>query len=242
MVNEILTLFHDLLSAEGDLQAWFDQILGAWPNSGMTDEAFRLVPATENETPQVSAQFTYFSLQLEFEFVVEQTEVQESDPITLDLDGDGVELTPYHEGAYFDIEGRGVPVHTAFVTGGDAFLAIDRNGNDTIDSGAELFGDQNGAVNGFEELRTLDSNRDGRIDAQDEAYTSLLLFKDNGNGVTEEGELVSLAQAGIREISLAYEQVDLEASGGNRIAQIAYYRNSDGSEGVAADSVLRFLA
>lgn len=64
--------------------------------------------------------------------------VQQSDPITLDLNGNGVELTNYTNGANFDITGSGTKVNTAFVTGGDAFLAINGNGNGHIDSGKEL--------------------------------------------------------------------------------------------------------
>ena len=60
------------------------------------------------------------------------------------------------------------------MTGGDAFLAIDRNGNGSIDDGTELFGDQNGAAHGFAELAKFDSNHDGVINAQDDDFDKLL--------------------------------------------------------------------
>jgi hypothetical protein len=186
------------------------------------------------------------SMQLEFKFSfsaemsVQQGVVQESDPIILDLDNDGFEMTSYRDGARFDILGSGQTVNTAFVTGGDAFLALDRNGNGSIDSGAELFGDQRGAANGYEELRKLDSNGDNRIDRNDAAFESLRLFRDNGNGITEAGELISLAEAGIAEISLQYSNVNERTSGGNRLAQIASFRRTDGTLGRAADAILNY--
>ena len=71
-------------------------------------------------------------------------------------------------------------------------------------------------------------------------FDKLLLFKDNGNGKTERGELVSLAEAGITELSLSYRNVNLQTSGGNRIGQIATYRRADGSTGTTADTILNF--
>lgn len=44
---------------------------------------------------------------------------------------------------------------------GDAFLAVDKNNNGTIDDVTELFG--NSSETGFEELAEYDSNEDGVI-------------------------------------------------------------------------------
>lgn len=186
-------------------------------------------------------------LQLEFEFAYEESaamteQVQSADPLTLDLDGNGLSFTHYTQGASFDITGAGKAVSTSFVTGGDAFLALDRNGNGTIDDGRELFGDQRGAANGFEELARLDSNGDGTISGQDPSFGQLRLFRDNGNGRTERGELMSLMQAGISEINLRYANVSANASGGNKLAQVGQFRRSDGSTGQVADALLNYRA
>lgn len=185
-----------------------------------------------------------FQLEFSFSFSAEAVgvEVQQADPIVLDLNGNGFDLTSHRDGARFDILGNGRMQTTAFVTGGDAFLAIDRNGNGVIDSGKELFGDQNGAANGFEELHKLDSNGDGVIDKRDRDFDKLLLWRDNGNGITEPGELISLRDAGIAAIDLNYTNTNLAAAGGNRIAQIASFLRADGTRGLAGDVLLNYTA
>ncbi|HPA44822.1 MAG TPA: hypothetical protein PLZ55_01070 [bacterium] len=166
-----------------------------------------------------------------------------SDPVVLDLDGDGIELTSAGNGVEFDITGDGTTETTAFATGDDAFLALDRNGNGQIDNGRELFGDQNGAQNGLEELARYDTNGDNRIDEYDAIYDSLALFSDsNANGVSEAGELRSLREAGIASINLAYRNVDHTLSSGNRVAQLASFTTFDGRKGTVADALLNYIA
>jgi hypothetical protein len=239
-LNEMLGMLQDFFGGENNFQAMFQGLLDGFGDLGQLGGA----GGTAGTESAVQSQSFSMTIQMEFEFTATMSVegvVQESDPIVFDLDGDGVELTSYRQGARFDIVGNGQSVNTAFVTGGDAFLAVDRNGNGTIDSGRELFGDQNGAANGFEELRKLDSNADGRINSLDRDFDSLRLFKDNGNGKTEEGELVSLSDAGIEEIMLGYRNVNQVASGGNRLAQLASFTFTDGRRGQAADAILNYM-
>ena len=230
---------------DDDPEAAFAGLIHAIYQSGMLGLAGEATEPAEGTTSAATQSFS-FNIQLEFEFEfsaqiqVTAAEVQQADPIVLDLDGDGIELTSHTKGARFDLLGNGTPVNTAFVTGGDAFLAIDRNGNGTIDSGKELFGEQNGAAHGFAELAKLDSNGDGVINRLDDDFDKLVLFRDNGNGRTEEGELISLKDAGIAEIGLRYRNVSQRAAGGNALAQIASFRRADGSTGQAADALLNF--
>lgn len=183
-----------------------------------------------------------FSFEFSVSFTATQTTVQQGDPIVFDLDNDGIELSTWQQGARFDLMGTGRAQQTAFVNGGDAFLALDRNKDGVINSGFELFGEQHGARNGFEELRRFDLNGDGKINRNDAIYNELKLFRDNGNGITEAGELISLADAGIDEILLNYRDVDQRAAGGNRITQIASYLRNDGSRGTVADALLNYIA
>jgi hypothetical protein len=70
------------------------------------------------------------------------------------------------------------------VSGGDGLLCIDKNNDKLIDS-SELFG--NSDVYGFDMLKSYDNNNDGVIDSSDSIYSSLSIWVDNGNGITEEG-------------------------------------------------------
>ncbi len=120
---------------------------------------------------------------------------RQEDPLVLDMDGNGLDLTPAAEGESFDMDGDGTADQTAWVAGNDAFLAMDRDGDGAITSGKELFGDQNGAKDGFEELSKLDDNHDGKIDEKDTAWKALLLLHSDG---TTSG----LAESGITSLSL----------------------------------------
>jgi hypothetical protein len=227
----LLQLLEKMFGEEGDLGKALRNFLSNWQNAQSGKQG-----GTGIQSMQLEFEFEYVSA------VEEQQVVQSADPIVLDLDGNGVSLTSHENGADFDITGSGGASRTAFVNGGDAFLAWDRNGNGSIDNGRELFGDQWGANNGFEELAKLDDNGDGVISAADKAWGQLLLFKDNGNGRSERGELMGLADAGISELRLNYVHVSMQASGGNRISQISTYRRADGSYGNMADAMLNYTA
>ena len=65
------------------------------------------------------------------------------DPLTLDLDGDGIETVAASASnpILFDHDGDGIKNGTGWVKGDDGFLVMDRNSNGVIDNSAELFGD-----------------------------------------------------------------------------------------------------
>ncbi len=245
IVNEIFKMLSGFMNGADDAEDAFKKFMQQLFGSGYLGGGTDAKPLPANG---VQASVSGVQLEFQFEFSsethiqIQQTEVQQSDPITFDLNGNGIELTSYRNGAAFDITGTGRIANTAFVTGGDAFLAIDRNGNGIIDSGKELFGDQNRAKNGYAELAKLDSNRDGVINKFDASFDALVLFKDNGNGKTEPGELISLKDARITEIDLTYREAHVQASGGNTLGQVATYRRADGSTGMTADSILNYTA
>ncbi|GMV98983.1 MAG: hypothetical protein AMXMBFR84_01230 [Candidatus Hydrogenedentota bacterium] len=243
VLNKLLELLDGFFKGEGDFETRFNNLLKGLQEGGLLDNPLFASPAANGGGTTVQA--AGFQIQLEFEFTsveVTQGKVQESDPIVFDLDGDGIELTNYRNGANFDLLGSGAAVRTGFVNGGDAFLALDRNGNGTIDDGTELFGDQRGAAHGFEELRKLDSNNDGRIDRNDEKYGDLRLWRDDGDGSTEEGELISLKDAGVSTIDLGYTNINEKTSGGNRLTQTAKFYYEDGRNGRVANALLNYLA
>ncbi|MET0310721.1 MAG: calcium-binding protein, partial [Burkholderiaceae bacterium] len=131
------------------------------------------------------------------------------DPLVLDLDGDGVELAPANGSVLFDHDANGIRTGTQWVRPDDGLLVRDRDGNGTIDSGRELFGDQTvlasgqRAVDGFEALGEMDANGDGVVNAIDAGFEQLRVWRDlNQDGRSQAGELQSLAGLGITGVRL----------------------------------------
>ena len=131
------------------------------------------------------------------------------DPLILDLNKDGILTSAISKNTNFDHDGNGFAERTAWISQGDGLLVMDRDGNGSIDTGKELFGDQtilangNKAANGFAALAELDKNRDGKIDANDAAWSELRVWLDNGNGITEAGELKTLDELGIKSLNMS---------------------------------------
>ncbi|WP_108104082.1 hypothetical protein [Pseudomonas mangrovi] len=163
------------------------------------------------------------------------TQPQISDPLTLDLAGDGFATRGLGRAVHFDLNADGRLDQVSMPDRDDALLALDRNGNGRIDDGRELFGDQNGAANGFAELARHDDNGDGRIDASDAIYRQLTLlrFDEQGRQQTR-----SLADAGVSAIRLQARDVDIALGAYDRIAQLGAFEFADGREGQAADLLL----
>ncbi|MFO0946414.1 MAG: hypothetical protein U1D30_10765 [Planctomycetota bacterium] len=183
-------------------------------------------------------------IQLTFQANLTQiTGLQRSDPLVLDLDGNGTfETTTPFDGHDFDLLGTGKQVRAATVAGGDAYLAYDRNGNGSIDDGTELFGDQNGAVGGFAELAKYDDDGNGQVDANDSVFASLMLFRDsNRDGRTDMGELVPISEARIASIQLHAKESD-ETSNGNQVARVGTFVRDNGETGRVGDMLLNYLA
>ncbi|QND63166.1 hypothetical protein HB777_04005 [Mesorhizobium loti] len=158
------------------------------------------------------------------------------DPLVIDLDGDGIELTSLGaSAAYFDLDGDGFAERTGWVGSDDGLLVLDENGNGRIDDIAELFG--SATSQGFQELSRLDSNHDNVIDANDAAFLSLQVWRDaNGDGVSAPDELHSLNELGIRSLSL-----ETSASGaplsGNRVLNTSHVTWSNGAQTQSAEIV-----
>lgn len=204
-------------------------------------EAQRLsIQIEQKDGSKISIEFT----RLEIESVTVQSGDQPpaSDPLVLDLDGDGIELTDIANGVLFDINGDGKKEQTAFVARDDGFLAMDRDLNGLIESGLELFGDQKGAANGFAELARYDDNQDRKISDADSIFEKLLVYRElNNDGVGSGSELSSLKDFGISAISLTYQNVDLR-SAENRITQISQYQKQNGENFLAGDAWMNYRA
>jgi len=161
-----------------------------------------------------------------------------TDPLILDLDGDGFEFVRRgNDDIYFDLDGDDFAERTAWVKGDDGFLARDLNSNGAIDDITELFG--NATTSGFTALAALDSNSDGKIDASDVGFGTLRIWRDlDQDGVTDAGELQTLVQAGITEISLTTSAPTTGSIKGNTLTAEATFKRADGSTSKIADVTL----
>jgi uncharacterized protein YdgA (DUF945 family) len=156
------------------------------------------------------------------------------DPIVLDLGGNGVQLVPLaSSNAYFDIHGTGFAVHTGWVGPQTGILVSDPSGGPVTSIG-QLFG--SASTDGFSALAALDTDHDGVLNANDPGFSTLEVWTDtNGNGVTDPGELQTLAQLGITSINLAPTVVN-ETVNGNVIGEVATFTRSDGTTGQVAEA------
>lgn len=166
-------------------------------------------------------------------------------PIILDFDGDGkAPLEIAENKVRFDMNGDGIPDKTGWTEQGDAFLALDRNGNGKIDDISEIsfVSDLAGAQTDLEGLAAFDSNGDGKLSGDDMRFAEFRLwFDNNANGVTDAGELLSLAQAGITAISLTGTATGAATVAGHNIVYtMASFTRANGETGALLDTGLAF--
>lgn len=177
-----------------------------------------------------------FTFDIQSGRAIVQVEGAMADPLVLDLNGNGIETTTLQQGINFDINGDGTEEKTAFVTGGDGLLALDRNHDGKITSGTELFGDQNGAEDGFMELAKFDSNNDSVINRDDPVFKDLKVMIVTGKN----SELYSLDRLDISEISLAGKNKAGFYNNGNYIKETTNFKRSDGSQGITGEVFFRY--
>ncbi|OSI07139.1 hypothetical protein BWD08_09080 [Neisseria animaloris] len=132
------------------------------------------------------------------------------DPLVLDLDGDGIETVG---------------------TQGYHGALFDHN-KDGIRTAT-------GWVSADDGLLVIDTNSDGLIDAQDEAFKQLRVWRDlNQDGISQENELFTLESLNIQSLNTAYQDVSTRLGNGNNLVQKGSYTLSDGQTREMGDVLL----
>ena len=132
----------------------------------------------------------------------------------------------------FDLNSDGKNELIPKLKNGTGFLALDKNKNELIDNGNELFGANTG--NGFEELREYDKDGNSWIDENDSIFHDLLIWEKNETGANA---LISLGQAGIGAIYLSAVDSGFTYSSAihedyARLKQSSFHLKEDGKAGL----------
>lgn len=131
----------------------------------------------------------------------EMIEVSMCDPLVINLNGNIADLSD--QTFFFDIDADGEKDKISRLAEGSGYLALDKNGDGTINDGRELFGTTSG--DGFADLAGYDEDGNGFIDEGDEIFYKLKIWTMDENG---KEKLVPLAAAGVGAIGLQNVSTD----------------------------------
>lgn len=160
--------------------------------------------------------------EIQFEFTIEMTRhskeeshldlvsgtaaKKKKDPLVLNFDHNLAQLSEFEFA--FDIDADGKTENIRFVGNGSGFLSLDKNNNNKIDNGSELFGTASG--NGFADLAQYDHDHNGWIDENDAIYNQLRIWV---KADAQHDTLITLNDAHVGAIALANLATPFEIKG-----------------------------
>ncbi len=150
-----------------------------------------------------------------------------NDPLIFDLNGNGVELLDCNAGVHFDVDVDKNLEVTGWVGPNDGLLVFDLDRSGQIEDMNEVFSEHFnglGFATSLEALASLDSNHDQLIDAADQKFSHIQIWIDaNSDGITDDGELSTLAEQGISSIDLNAQSTE-QSIAGNNVNAIGSYQ------------------
>jgi len=166
----------------------------------------------------------------ESNLIVREGDAKKIDPLVINFDGKGAELSQTKFA--FDLDSNGTEEQLASLKSGSGFLVLDRNGDGIINNGNELFGPSSGK--GFAELAQFDEDGNHFIDEGDSIYHKLRIWSFNEDGSSQ---LVALGDAQIGAIFLGhvttpFQLKDEKNQSLGEIANTGIYIKENGQTGV----------
>ncbi len=155
------------------------------------------------------------------------------DPLVINFDGKGATLSQTR--FEFDLDNDGTSEQVASLRPGSGYLALDRNGDGSINNGSELFGPSSGR--GFAELAVYDEDGNNFIDEGDSIYQQLRIWITNEDGSTQ---LAALGDKNIGAIFLGHMSSPFQLKDANNqslgeVVNSGIYLKEEGGVGVVQE-------
>lgn len=162
-----------------------------------------------------------------------QAGTKKVDPLVINFDGKGAELSQTR--FEFDLDNNGTTEQIASLRPGSGYLALDRNGDGSINNGSELFGPNSGR--GFAELAAYDEDGNNFIDEGDSIYKQLRIWTTNEDGSSQ---LAALGDKNIGAIFLGHVSSPFQLKDTNNqslgeVVNSGIYLKEDGGVGVVQE-------
>jgi hypothetical protein len=127
-------------------------------------------------------------------------------PVVIDLNRDGA-ISYSH--VVMDVNGDGVMDSTAWAGAQDGVLVWDKFADGQVHNSSQYAFTQYGGNTDLQGLAAaFDTDRDGKFNAQDAKFGEFMVWQDaNQNGVSDAGEMHTLAALGLTEIKLTSDKV-----------------------------------
>jgi hypothetical protein len=125
-------------------------------------------------------------------------------PIVIDLDGNGIQtVSRANSAGTFDLFGNGNAVQSGWISGGEGFLAVDKNGNGRSTTSANCLAARP-RVRASRNWRATTATAMAWSMPPIATLPNLLIWRDaNGNHQTDDGELMTLAEAGVAALDMS---------------------------------------